>query len=112
MSNEIRDGMRIDWDLSIEMDDGIAVRCDVYRPIDEGRHPVILTYGPYGKWLHFEDLYAEQWQRMADEHHIGFFFIQSPVALVGEGKGRERAAAIERQRFTFGEMHNLAARSR
>ena len=29
---------------------------------------MILTYGPYGKWLHFEDLYAEQWQRMCENH--------------------------------------------
>ena len=21
-----------------------------------------MTYGPYGKWLHFDDLYGEQWQ--------------------------------------------------
>jgi predicted acyl esterase len=29
---------------------------------------VILTYGPYGKWLHFEDLYTDQWRRMAEQH--------------------------------------------
>ena len=51
--SEIRDGMRIDWDVPIEMDDGITLRCDVYRPIDEGQYPVILTYGPYGKYLAF-----------------------------------------------------------
>ena len=61
---EIRDGMRIDWDMPIKMDDGIVLRCDIYRPIDEGKYPVIMTYGPYGKWLHFEDLYKDQWDRM------------------------------------------------
>ena len=25
-----------------------------------------MTYGPYGKWLHFDDLYHEQWQRMCE----------------------------------------------
>ena len=25
-----------------------------------------MTYGPYGKWLHFDDLYNEQWKRMCE----------------------------------------------
>ena len=64
--SEIRDGMRIDWDMPIEMDDGLVLRCDIYRPIKAGRYPVIMTYGPYGKWLHFDDLYSEQWKRMCE----------------------------------------------
>src|ERR687887_661249 len=66
--SEIRDGMQIDWDMPITMDDGLVLRCDIYRPIGDGKYPVILTYGPYGKWLHFEDLYTDQWRRMAQEH--------------------------------------------
>jgi uncharacterized protein len=64
----IRDGMKIDWDVPIEMDDGIVLRADVYRPIEDGKYPVIMTYGPYGKWLHFEDLYTKQWQTMCTLH--------------------------------------------
>src|ERR671923_1714809 len=64
----IRDGMRIDWDVPIEVDDGLVLRADVFRPLRDGRYPVILSYGPYGKWLHFEDLYTDQWRRMAQEH--------------------------------------------
>jgi predicted acyl esterase len=66
--SEIRDGMRIDWDVPIKMDDGIVLRCDVYRPIQESKYPVIMTYGPYGKYLHFEDLYAFQYHRMFEQH--------------------------------------------
>ena len=66
--SDVRDGMRIDWDVPITMDDGLVLRADVYRPVDDARYPVILTYGPYGKWLHFEDLYTDQWRRMVDEH--------------------------------------------
>jgi predicted acyl esterase len=65
---EVRDGMRIDWDVPIAMDDGLVVRADVYRPIPDGPYPVILSYGPYGKGLHFEDLYTDQWRRMTAEH--------------------------------------------
>ena len=64
--SEIRDGMRIDWDMPIKMEDGVVLRCDIYRPIKQGRYPVIMTYGPYGKWLHFDDLYHEQWKIMCE----------------------------------------------
>jgi predicted acyl esterase len=66
--SEIRDGMRIDWDIPITMDDGLVLRCDVFRPVKNGRYPVILSYGPYGKWLHFEDGYKTAWDRMAEKH--------------------------------------------
>ena len=64
--SETRDGMRIDWDMPIPMDDGIVLRCDIYRPVKPGRYSVIMTYGPYGKWLHFDDLYHEQWKIMCE----------------------------------------------
>jgi predicted acyl esterase len=66
--SEIREGMRIEWDVPITMDDGLILRADVYRPDKEGRYPVILTYGPYGKWLSFQDGYPDQWRMMAEEH--------------------------------------------
>lgn len=66
--SEVRDGMRIDWDVPIEMDDDVTLRCDIYRPPEEGEYPVIMSYGPYGKWLHFDQLYADQWERMCELH--------------------------------------------
>jgi predicted acyl esterase len=65
---EVRDGMRIDWDVPLRMDDGVALRADVYRPQKEGRYPVILSYGPYAKGLSFQDGYPSAWQRMIAEH--------------------------------------------
>ena len=44
--SEVRDGMRIDWDVPIPMEDGIVLRADIYRPIKEGRYPVLMNYGP------------------------------------------------------------------
>ena len=55
--SEMRDGMRIDWDVPIAMDDGIVLRADVFRPLGDGRHPVILSHGPYAKGLAFQDGY-------------------------------------------------------
>ena len=66
--SETRDGMRIDWDQPIAMDDGLVLRADIFRPITEGKHPVILTYGPYAKGLAFQDGYPSAWQRMVEKH--------------------------------------------
>ena len=61
---EIRDGMRIDWDVAIPMDDGIVLRADIFRPTAEGRYPVILSYGPYAKGLAFQEGYKGLWDRL------------------------------------------------
>jgi len=66
--SEVRDGMRIDWDVPVEMDDGLVLRADVYRPDDDGRYPVILSYGPYAKGLAFQEGYPSAWDRMVEEH--------------------------------------------
>ena len=62
--SEIRDGMRIDWDVPIVADDGLVLRADVYRPVAEGRYPAIVSYGPYAKGLAFQDAYTPQWEKM------------------------------------------------
>jgi predicted acyl esterase len=58
----------IDWDVPVEMDDGVVLRADVFRPAGDGRHPVILSYGPYAKGLSFQEGYPNQWDRMVSEH--------------------------------------------
>ena len=65
---EVRDGMRIDFDVPITMDDGVVLRADVFRPLNEGKFPVILSYGPYAKNLAFQDGYPSAWQRMTEKH--------------------------------------------
>jgi uncharacterized protein len=66
MKSEIRDGMRIDWDVPIEMPDGVVLRADVYRPCGDGKHPVVITYGPYGKGLAFQEGYASTWKTLVE----------------------------------------------
>src|SRR5437868_14909526 len=62
--SEVRDGMRIEWDAPIRMDDGLELRADIFRPVTQGRYPVILSYGPYGKGLAFQDGYPAAWEGM------------------------------------------------
>jgi hypothetical protein len=65
---EVRDGMRIHWDAPIRADDGLVLRADVFRPMDEGRYPAILTYGPYGKGLAFQEGNKAAWERLVAAH--------------------------------------------
>lgn len=64
MKSEIRDGMQIDWDAPIRMDDGVVLLCDVFRPIGDGKYPVVLSYGPYAKGLSFQEGYKGNWTRL------------------------------------------------
>lgn len=63
--SESKDGMRIDWDVPIPMADGTLLRCDIFRPDDGEKYPVILGAGPYGKWLSFQDeVWGGQWNML------------------------------------------------
>lgn len=57
----VQDGMRIDWDVPVVMDDGVVLRADVYRPDSDGEAPIIMSHGPYAKGLTFEAGYPKQW---------------------------------------------------
>jgi len=65
---ETRDGMVIEFDVPITMDDGLVLRADVFRPTEPGKYPVILTYGPYAKGLAFQQGYPTAWTTMATKH--------------------------------------------
>ena len=65
---EDRDGMRITWQQPIEMDDGLVLRADVFRPIEDGNYPVILTYGIYAKGVAYQEGYHHQWNKMVADY--------------------------------------------
>jgi hypothetical protein len=60
--------MRVTWHQGIEMDDGLVLRADVYRPIEDGAYPVILNYGIYAKGLAYQDGYPLQWAKMVADY--------------------------------------------
>ncbi len=67
--SEIRDNMRIDWDVPTRMDDdGVELRADVFRPVADGKYPALVSYGPYGKGLAFQDGYKTAWEIMARDN--------------------------------------------
>jgi predicted acyl esterase len=40
--------------VELKSSDGL-IRCNVYRPKDNNRYPVLVTYGPYGKDIHYKE---------------------------------------------------------
>jgi predicted acyl esterase len=82
--------MRIDWDVPIEMDDGVVLRADVFRPDDDGRYPVIMNHGPYGKGLSFQEGYPSQWQRLVECY---------PDALEGSSNRYQNWEAVDPEKW-------------
>ena len=62
-SSEVRDGMRIEWDVQIPVEDGYVV-ADVFRPENDDQHPVLLAASPYAKGLPFSQGYQDQWTKL------------------------------------------------
>lgn len=65
---EDRDGMRVEWNAPIRARDGLILRADIFRPLADGAFPVLLSYGPYGKGLAFQEGYPSAWNAMAAKH--------------------------------------------
>ncbi|TRW18313.1 CocE/NonD family hydrolase [Glacieibacterium frigidum] len=59
--------MRIYWDVPIEMDDGLVLRADLFLPVEEGRYPVILSMGAYGKGLAMQEGFPSAWNIMIEK---------------------------------------------
>jgi uncharacterized protein len=68
LRSQIREGMRVDWDIPVTMDDGLVLRADIFRPVAEGKYPVIFSYGPYGKFISFQEGYKTAWDIMLKEN--------------------------------------------
>src|SRR4051794_30541477 len=82
--------MKIDWDVPIEMDDGLVLRADVFRPQVEGKYPAILSYGPYGKGLAFQEGYKTAWDIMAREN---------PDALAGSSNRYQNWEVVDPEKW-------------
>ena len=86
--------MKIDWDVPIAMDDGLVLRADVYRPDERApaprKHPALLSYGPYGKGLAFQEGYKTAWEIMAREN---------PDALAGSSNRYQNWEVVDPEKW-------------
>jgi hypothetical protein len=58
----------VERDLEIPMDDGLVLRADVFRPDEPEPVPVVMTLGPYGKGIRYQDGYKAQWDWLVSAH--------------------------------------------
>ena len=65
---QVTDGMLIEWDVPIDMDDGLQLRADIFRPTGPGPFPVLLSHGPYAKGASFQTDCAATWDRLATDY--------------------------------------------
>jgi putative CocE/NonD family hydrolase len=62
------DTMIIERDVSIPMDDGLVIKADVYRPKTTKPVPVVMTSGPYGKGVTYQEHYKLMWDWLIEKH--------------------------------------------
>ena len=60
--------MMLDKDVGITVRDGAVLRANVFRPAAEGRFPVLMTLGPYGKDVHLSQFMPEAWEALKRRH--------------------------------------------
>ena len=60
--------MILDRDAEIPMRDGAMLRANVYRPDTDGRCPVLMTFGPYGKDVPLREFMQEAWDRLNETY--------------------------------------------
>ena len=56
--------MIVEKNIPIHLSDGAHLMCNVFRPPLAGHYPVIMSFGVYGKDVHFEDGFHPQWQKL------------------------------------------------
>lgn len=61
------DTMRIFYNVSIPVSDGVTLKADLFLPPEEGRYPLLMTYGIYGKGQCFQTVYEGPWTRMVTD---------------------------------------------
>ncbi|KAJ9617555.1 hypothetical protein H2204_013686 [Knufia peltigerae] len=89
MGNQIRNLYKVDYtsfdyiyeenvDIPLRLGEGL-VRCNVYRPKSESaRYPVLVTYGPYGKDIHYSNFHADSYSEVPEEHRSAHSAWETP----------------------------------
>jgi predicted acyl esterase len=58
--------MRVERNVGIAVNDGTVLRANLFLPAEEGRYPVLMSMGIYGKDVHFADAYTAQWEKILE----------------------------------------------
>ncbi|KAG9256751.1 Alpha/Beta hydrolase protein [Emericellopsis atlantica] len=63
------------------------VRCNVYRPKGVDRVPVLVTYGPYGKDIHYKDFHPKSFSEVNPNHKSAHSAWETPDPAFWTGHG-------------------------
>ncbi|THW38781.1 alpha/beta-hydrolase [Aureobasidium pullulans] len=108
MPNEIRQDITtidetsfpyvFEQNVTIQLKDASGlVRCNVYRPKDgAGRWPVLMTYGPYGKDIPYQDFHPRSFSEVNPEHKSAHSAWEVPDPGYWTSKGYVVVRADER----------------
>jgi uncharacterized protein len=75
--------MVVDTDIGIPMRDGAVLRANFYHPKAEGKFPVLMTFGPYGKDVPLKEFMTEAWATL-EKHYPEILKASSCQHLVFE----------------------------
>jgi predicted acyl esterase len=56
--------MLLEQNADVPVRDGAILQANVYRPKANGRFPVLMTFGPYGKDVPLREFMQEAWDRL------------------------------------------------
>jgi predicted acyl esterase len=56
--------MLLEQNADVRVRDGAILHANVYRPNANGRFPVLMTFGPYGKDVPLREFMQEAWDRL------------------------------------------------
>ncbi|TVY29224.1 putative serine esterase [Lachnellula hyalina] len=84
--------------VSIPRESTFPIRCNVYRPIAaEGeKFPVLVTYGPYGKDIPYENFHADSFREVNPEHKSEYSAWETPDPVFWTKHGYVVVRADER----------------
>ncbi|KAB2573922.1 putative x-pro dipeptidyl-peptidase (s15 family) protein [Lasiodiplodia theobromae] len=106
MPNEIKDIYTIDEKsfpyiveqnatVQLKSSEGLC-RVNVYRPKGSEKVPVLVTYGPYGKDIHYKDFHAKSYSEVNPEHHSDHSAWETPDPKFWTSHGYAVVRADER----------------
>ncbi len=108
--SDVRDGMQIEWDVPIRMDDGLVLRADVFRPIAEGRYPVDSDLWTLCQGAGLPGRLSERMAAHGREASRRDGGLVQPLSELGGGRSREMGATRLRLRAGGFARRRLLAR--
>lgn len=77
----------VDIPLKTDTSGGNLVRANIYLPKGDGKYPTLVTYGPYGKDIHYEDFHSKSYSEVNPKQHLDHaaWEVPSPTYWTAQG---------------------------